>query len=86
MGADFFTSFAVDNDMDLLLGIDPNCISNSGLEDIYKRIEKYIRSGTAQKNKFTLYFNDIPADISPGKLKKIFSKVKGIRKNIENQV
>jgi len=85
LGPDFFTSFAVDNDMDLLLGIDPNFISNSGLEDIYKRIEKYIRSGTAQKNKFTLYFNDIPADISPEKLKKIFLKVKSIRKNMEIQ-
>ncbi len=86
LGPDFFTRFAVDNDMDLLLGIDPNFILNSKLEDIYKRIEKYIRSGTAQKNKFTLYFNDIPADISPGKLKKIFLEVKNIRNNLETQV
>ena len=85
LGPDFFTRFAVDNDIDLLLGIDPNFILNSKLEDIYKRIEKYINSGTAQKNKFTLYFNDIPADISPDKLKKIFLKVKSIRKNIETQ-
>ncbi len=83
LGPDFFSRFAIDNDMDLLLGIDPNFIFNSKLEDIYKRIEKYIDSGIAQKNKFTLYFNDIPADISPGKLKKIFLKVKNIRNNIE---
>ena len=83
LGPDFFTRFAIDNDMDLLLGIDPNFILNSRLEDIYRRIEKYIRSGTAQKNKFTLYFNDIPADISPEKLKMIFSEVKSIRKNVE---
>jgi len=79
LGTEFFTCFAIDNDMDLLLGIDPNFILNSKLEDIYKRIEKYIKAGTVQNNKFTLYFNDIPADIATDKLKKIFSKVRKIR-------
>ena len=79
LGADFFVDYASENNMDLLLGIDSNFILNSSFDEIYKRIKKYIKAGLSQENKFTLYFNDIPADISPKKLKKIFSIVREIR-------
>jgi len=79
LGTGFFTNYASDNNMDLLLGIDPNFILNSSLDEIFRRIKKYIEAGLSQNNKFTLYFNDIPADISPKKLKKIFSMVRYLR-------
>jgi hypothetical protein len=81
LGTDFFVDFAAKNNMDLLLGIDSNFILNSNIDEIYKRIKKYIEAGLSQRKKFTLFFNDIPANISTGKLKRIFSIVNDIRKN-----
>ena len=82
LGAGFFMEFANDNNMDLLLGVDANFISNSPLEEIDKRIKEYIDIGMMAKKDFILYFNDIPGDIPPEKLKSIFKTVKRIRKTI----
>ncbi|MCJ7472286.1 MAG: uroporphyrinogen decarboxylase family protein [Actinobacteria bacterium] len=82
LGARFFMEFANDNNMDLLLGVDANFISNSPLEEIDKRIKEYIDIGMMAKKDFILYFNDIPGDIPPEKLKSIFKTVKRIRKTI----
>ena len=82
LGAGFFMEFANDNNMDLLLGVDANFISNSPLKEIDKRIKEYIDIGMMANNDFILYFNDIPGNISPEKLKSIFQTVKKIRKTI----
>ena len=79
LGPEVFRDYACKNNMDLLLGIDPNFILNFSLEEIIERIGRYIDVGLSSSGKFTLYFNDIPANISPGKLKKIFEGVREIR-------
>jgi uroporphyrinogen-III decarboxylase len=79
LGPEVFRDYACQNNMDLLLGIDPNFILNFDLEEIIKRIRRYIDVGLSSDGKFTLYFNDIPANISPDKLKKIFDGVREIR-------
>ncbi|MFC2159793.1 uroporphyrinogen decarboxylase family protein, partial [Actinomycetota bacterium] len=81
LGPELFLKFANDNDMDLLLGIDAGFILNSPLEEIKKRIKEYIDIGMRANKDFILYFNDIPGDISPEKLKSIFQTVKRIRNN-----
>ena len=83
LGARFFMDFANKNDMDLLLGIDAGFILNAPLEEIRERIREYIDIGMQAKNDFILYFNDIPGNISPGKLKSILQIVKRIRKSIK---
>ncbi len=81
LGAGFFAGFANDNSMDLLLGVDANFILNSPLEEINKRIKEYIDIGLMINKDFILYFNDIPGNISPEKLKSIFQIVRRIRNN-----
>jgi uroporphyrinogen-III decarboxylase len=79
LGPEMFKDYANQNNMDLLLGIDPNFIMNYSLEKIIERMENYIKTGLSNKKNFILYFNDIPADISQNKLKEIFNEVKKIR-------
>jgi len=79
LGPEVFRDYACENNMDLLLGIDPNFILNFSLEEIIERIRRYIDVGLSSGGKFTLYFNDIPANISPDKLEKIFKGVREIR-------
>ena len=79
LGPEFFRDYANKKDIDLLLGIEPNILMDGSLEEIDRRIKKYIDVGTTVNNNFILYFNDIPADISTGRLQKIFQMVKGYR-------
>ncbi|MCL4418432.1 MAG: hypothetical protein M1365_17395 [Actinobacteria bacterium] len=79
LGPEIFRDYANQNNMDLLLGIDPNFIMNCSLEKIIKRIKNYIKAGLTNKKNFILYFNDIPASISHNKLKEIFNEVRKIR-------
>ena len=79
LGEEFFVGYAEENDLDLLLGIDSNFLLNAKVEEMYQRMRKYIYAGLDQKRRFTLLFNDIPADMSRKKLKKIFSMVREIR-------
>jgi len=82
LGPEVFRDYANQNNMDLLLGIDPNFIMNNDPGEIIKRIKKYIKAGLTNKKNFILYFNDIPAGISPDKLKEIFNEVREIRETI----
>jgi uroporphyrinogen-III decarboxylase len=82
LGPEFFRDYADKKDIDLLLGVGPNILIDGSLDEIGKRIKRYIGVGVTVKNNFILYFNDIPADISPDKLKKIFALVKAYRNSI----
>jgi len=77
LGPDIFLDFANVNDMDLLLGIDPNFLYDN--TDIFKRIDRYINSGLKAKGRFTLYFNDVPQDIDPRKFSEIIQYIKNKR-------
>ena len=79
LGTDFFRDFADKNKMDLLFGIEASFMAENSIENINKKISDYIKAGLAVKGSFTLYFNDIPADIDPEKLKTIFKHVKNTR-------
>ncbi len=83
-GINNFTSFADENDMNLLLGIEPTFLLNASIKEIKQRIKKYIQKGLQIKKDFILYFNDIPADIEKEKLKKIFEYVGYLRKAYHN--
>lgn len=80
LGPDIFLDFANINDMDLLLGIEPNFLNNEP-DNIFNRIEHYINSGLKAKKRFTLYFNDVPQDIDPEKFSKIIKYIKNKRSN-----
>jgi len=81
LGPDIFLEFANANNMDLLLGIDPNLLYDD-LAKIFKRINSYINSGLKTKQRFTLYFNDVPQDIKPEKFSKIIKYIKNIRSDL----
>jgi hypothetical protein len=81
LGPDMFLDFANENKMDLLLGVDANLFSR-GLDEIYKRIRAYIEAGVRSRKRFTLYFNDVPRDIEPGKFLEIIGYVKKIRSGL----
>ena len=81
LGPEMFRDYACQNNMDLLLGIEPRFILDFSIEEIVKRIKKYIDVGLSINKKFTLYFNDIPASISPNKLKKVFDGVRKVRES-----
>ena len=83
LGPEIFRNYANQNNMDLLLGIDPIILINTSLEKIKERIRNYTEVGVKTKKNFILYFNDIPAGISPAKLKKIFNEVKVIRNKLK---
>jgi hypothetical protein len=85
LGPELFLKFANDNNMGLLLGIDAGFILNSPLDEINKRIKEYIDIGMMANKDFILYFNDIPGNILPEKLKSIFQAVKRIRKTINRK-
>jgi len=78
LGPDIFLDFANINDMDLLLGIEPNFLNNEP-DNIFNRIDHYINSGLRAKKRFTLYFNDVPQDIDPEKFSKIIKYIKNKR-------
>ena len=79
LGTDFFRDFADKNNMDMLLGIEACFIAENNIESINKKISDYIKAGLSAKGFFTLYFNDIPADIDPEKLKTIFNHIRSTR-------
>lgn len=79
LGADFFSEFADKNKMDLLFGIEASFLAENDIENINKKISDYIKAGLAVNGSFTLYFNDIPADIDPEKLKAIFNHIRNTR-------
>jgi hypothetical protein len=76
LGTDFFRDFADKNKMDLSFGIEASFIAENNIKNINKKISDYIKAGLAVKGSFNLYFNDIPADIDPEKLKTIFNHIK----------
>lgn len=82
LGPEMFAGYANKNNMDLLLGIDPNHIFSSSISDIEERIVYYIKTGLSIKKDFILYFNDIPANISRDKLKDIFNIVRKARESL----
>ncbi len=79
LGADFFKDFSDKYRMDLLFGVEASFIAENTVENINKKISDYIKAGLGVKGSFTLYFNDIPADIDPEKLKTIFGHIKNMR-------
>ena len=79
LGTDFFREFADKNKMDLLFGIEASFMAENNIENINKKISDYIKAGLAVNGSFTLYFNDIPADIDPEKLKAIFNHIRQAR-------
>ena len=78
LGLEFYKDFAVKNNMDLLFGIEANSIMDNNIEVIMKKIRNYIKVGMSANKNFTLYFNDIPANISTDKLKNIFNEIRNI--------
>ncbi len=82
LGPEFFIDFARKNRMDLLLGMDAGFIQNENLEKISKRIGKYITAGNTIEESFTLYFNDIPSNVSPDKMCQIFDFVRNLRETL----
>jgi hypothetical protein len=81
LGTGFFRDFADKNKMALLFGIEASFIAENNTENINKKISDYIKAGLDCKGSFTLYFNDIPADIDPEKLRTIFKHVIDTRSN-----
>jgi hypothetical protein len=81
LGPDIFLEFANANNMDLLLGIDANLFYNDTAK-IMERISTYIYAGMKAEKRFTLYFNDVPQDIKPGKLLEIINAIKDIRSHL----
>jgi hypothetical protein len=79
LGPDLFRDFADKNKMDLLFGIEASFIAENNVENINKKISDYIKAGQSVKGSFTLYFNDVPADIDPEKLKTIFQHIRNTR-------
>jgi hypothetical protein len=79
LGPEFYKDFATKNNMDLLFGIEANFILENSIEVIMDRIKNYINIGLSIDKNFTLYLNDIPADISIDKLKKIFKEIRKIQ-------
>jgi hypothetical protein len=79
LGTNFFRDFADKNKMDLLFGIEASFMADKNIENINKKVSDYIKAGLAVMGSFTLYFNDIPADIDPEKLKAIFRHIKNTR-------
>jgi hypothetical protein len=79
LGTDFFRDFADKNKMDLLFGIEASFMAKNNIEKINNRISDYIKAGLGVKGSFTLYFNDIPADIDPETLKTIFKHIRNTR-------
>jgi hypothetical protein len=79
LGLEFFRNFAIKNDMDLLYGLEANFLLNNETDVIMRRIGNYLDIGLDIPGSFTLYFNDIPTDISTDKLKHIFKKIRDLR-------
>jgi len=78
LGPDIFMEFANANNMDLLLGIEPNILYKD-TSIIFERINTYLSSGSKARHRFTLYFNDVPQDMDPKKFSRIIEYVKNVR-------
>jgi sRNA-binding carbon storage regulator CsrA len=72
--------------MDLLFGIEANFILDNSIEVIMKRIKNYIKVGLSANKNFTLYFNDIPANISTDKLQNIFNEIRNIKDTFKSNM
>jgi len=81
LGPEFFRDFAVKNNMDLLFGIEASLLTNNETYAIMETIKNYLDTGLEIPGTFTLYFNDIPAVISPEKLKQIFEKTRSLKQS-----
>jgi len=86
LGLEFYKDFAVKNNMDLLFAIEANSILDNNIEVIMKKIRNYIKVGMSANKNFTLYFNDIPANISTDKLKNIFNEIRNIQTTISKNL